>query len=161
MPYKHLLSKWWLRISMSDLQQILIRLGFPGGSVVKNWPTNAGFNSWRCGFNSWVGKNPWRRKWQPAPGFLPGEIPWTEEPSGLPSVGSQSQTWLSDWASTHTPIRVLAELGFHQDGILSQSQGVTLPFVVHTWRRVPASLPPFLPLSTLSLSLSLSVSPQI
>ena len=27
---------------MSDLQQILIRLGFPGGSVVKNLPANAG-----------------------------------------------------------------------------------------------------------------------
>ena len=27
----------------------------------------------RCGFNSWVGKIPWRRKWQPTPLFLPGE----------------------------------------------------------------------------------------
>ena len=42
MPYKCLLSKWWLCISVSDLQQILIRLGFPGGSVVKNLPANAG-----------------------------------------------------------------------------------------------------------------------
>ena len=42
MPYKCLLSKWWLCISVSDLQQILIRLGFPGGSVVKNLPASAG-----------------------------------------------------------------------------------------------------------------------
>ena len=27
----------------------------------------------RCGFNSWVGKISWRRKWQPTPVFLPGE----------------------------------------------------------------------------------------
>ena len=27
----------------------------------------------RHGFNSWVGKIPWRRKWQPTPVFLPGE----------------------------------------------------------------------------------------
>ena len=27
----------------------------------------------RPGFNSWVGKIPWRRKWQPTPVFLPGE----------------------------------------------------------------------------------------
>ena len=27
----------------------------------------------RLGFNPWVGKIPWRRKWQPTPGFLPGE----------------------------------------------------------------------------------------
>ena len=27
----------------------------------------------RCGFDPWVGKIPWRRKWQPSPVFLPGE----------------------------------------------------------------------------------------
>ena len=27
----------------------------------------------RHGFDSWVGKIPWRRKWQPTPVFLPGE----------------------------------------------------------------------------------------
>ena len=27
----------------------------------------------RRGFNPWVGKMPWRRAWQPTPGFLPGE----------------------------------------------------------------------------------------
>ena len=34
----------------------------------------------RYGFDPWVGKIPWRRKW---------EIPWTEEPGGLQSMGSQ------------------------------------------------------------------------
>ena len=38
----------------------------------------------RRGFNSWVRKIPWRRKWQPAPVFLPG-------PShGLRSLGGYS-----------------------------------------------------------------------
>jgi len=27
----------------------------------------------KLGFDPWVGKIPWRRKWQPAPGLLPGE----------------------------------------------------------------------------------------
>ena len=27
----------------------------------------------RCGFSPWVGKVPWRRKWQPIPVFLPGK----------------------------------------------------------------------------------------
>ena len=27
----------------------------------------------RCGFGPWVRKNPWRRKWQPTPVFLPGK----------------------------------------------------------------------------------------
>jgi len=34
-------------------------------------------------FDPWVGKIPWRRKWQHTPLFLPGEIPWTEEPGRL------------------------------------------------------------------------------
>ena len=28
----------------------------------------------RPGFDPWVGKIPWRREWQPIPGFLPGEF---------------------------------------------------------------------------------------
>ena len=28
----------------------------------------------RPGFDPWVGKIPWRRKWQPTPAFLPGEF---------------------------------------------------------------------------------------
>jgi len=27
----------------------------------------------RCGFDPWVGKIPWRRKWQPTPVFMPGK----------------------------------------------------------------------------------------
>ena len=29
-----------------------------------------------CEFNPWVGKIPWRRKWQPTPVFLPAEFHW-------------------------------------------------------------------------------------
>ena len=36
--------------------------------MVKNLTANKG-----CGFRAWVGKILWRRKWQPAPVFLPGE----------------------------------------------------------------------------------------
>ena len=35
-------------------------------------------------------EDPRRRAWQPTPVFLPGESPWTEEPGGLQSMGSQS-----------------------------------------------------------------------
>ena len=31
-------------------------------------------------FNPGVRKSSWDRKWQPTPGFLSGDIPWTEEP---------------------------------------------------------------------------------
>ena len=35
-------------------------------------------------FDSWVGKIPWRRKWQPS--ILIWRIPWTEEPGRLQSM---------------------------------------------------------------------------
>ena len=40
-------------------------MGFPGGPVIKNSPANAGDE--RCGFDTWVKKTPWRRKWQSTP----------------------------------------------------------------------------------------------
>ena len=43
----------------------------------------------RCECDPWVGKIPWRRKWQPTPVFLAWIIPWTEEPGKLQSMGSQ------------------------------------------------------------------------
>ena len=44
-----------------------ISWGFPAGTVVKE------FSCWckRQGFDPWVRKIPWRRKWQPTPAFLP------------------------------------------------------------------------------------------
>ena len=51
---------------------------------VKNPPANAG--DMRLGFDSWVGKIPWRREWQPTPVFSPGE-----------SQGQRSLTGYSPW----------------------------------------------------------------
>ena len=34
-------------------------------------------------------ENPLKEAWQPTPVFLPGKSPWTEEPGGLQSMGSQ------------------------------------------------------------------------
>ena len=40
--------------------------------MVKNLPASAG--RWkRGGFDLWVGKIPWRRRWQPTSVLLPGE----------------------------------------------------------------------------------------
>ena len=49
----------------------LFILGFPGGSMIKNSPANAGDKKHRL--DPWVGNIPWRRKWQPTPVFLPGK----------------------------------------------------------------------------------------
>ena len=58
----------------------------------KNAPANAGdFKRW--GFDPWVGK---KRKWQSTPAFLPGKSHGQKSLTGY-SMGSQSQTQLSDW----------------------------------------------------------------
>ena len=45
---------------------------FPDRAVVKKLPLIARRRK-RFGFNPWVEKIPWSRKWQPTPEFLPGE----------------------------------------------------------------------------------------
>ena len=60
--------------------------GFPAGSDDKESACSAGDMD---GFDSWVGKIPWRRAWQPMPAFLPGEFSWIEEPGGLQSMEPQ------------------------------------------------------------------------
>ena len=62
------------------------------------------------GFDPWVGKIPWRRAWQPTPVFLPGESPWTVEPGGLQSMGSQRVR--HDWMTKHTASCVSQVLWF-------------------------------------------------
>ena len=70
--------------------------GRPGVTVFKNPPAIA--EGLRFGFNPRVGKISRSRKWQPTPVFLPCLVnPWTEEPGGLQSMGSQkNRTQLSD-----------------------------------------------------------------
>ena len=46
--------------------------GFPGGASGKEPACQCRRCKW-CRFDSWVGKLPWRRAWQPTPVFLPGE----------------------------------------------------------------------------------------
>ena len=53
----------------------------------------------RCGFDPWVRKIPWRRKWQPTAVFLPGESPWTEEPCGATTHGVSE--WDMTWWLNH------------------------------------------------------------
>ena len=40
-------------------------------------------------FDPWVGKIPWRREWQPTPGFLPGEFHGERSLAGYSPVGSE------------------------------------------------------------------------
>ena len=58
---------------------------FSGGASGKE-PTCQCRSCKRLGFEPWVRKNPWRRAWQPAPVFLPGE-----------SLGQGSLAGYSPW----------------------------------------------------------------
>ena len=60
-------------------------------------------------FDSWVGKIPWRRKWQPTSVFLPGESHGQRSLAGYRPWGCKSQTRLSDWTTTiHTEVVMMS-----------------------------------------------------
>ena len=61
---------------------------FPSGAVAKNLPANAGDAG---GFDPWLGKMPWKKGMVTHSGILAWEIPWTEEPGGLQSMGLQKR----------------------------------------------------------------------
>ena len=68
-------------------------VGFPGGDGGKELICQCRRRK-RCGFSPWVGKIPWRRAWQPTPGFLPGESHRQRSPVGCSPWGRKSHTWL-------------------------------------------------------------------
>ena len=59
-------------------------MGFPGGSVVKNLPANAGNAGLILGQEDSLEKETATHY-----SILAWEIPWTEEPGGLQSMGFQ------------------------------------------------------------------------
>ena len=68
---------------------LLFDMAFPGSSVVKNQSAMQE-TCRRHGFNRWVGKIPWKRKWQPTAVTLPGK-----------SRGQRSLAGCSTWG--HRP----------------------------------------------------------
>ena len=71
-------------------------MGFPGSSVVKNLPANAGDVGSILGQEDLLGK-----KMATHSSILAWEIPWTKGPGELQSLRSQkTQTWLRDETTT-------------------------------------------------------------
>ena len=68
--------------------------GFPGGSVVKSPCQDK-----RHGFDPWVGKIPWSRKWQPAPVFLPEEFHGQRSLVACNPWGCKDTTEHTQWRS--------------------------------------------------------------
>ena len=65
-------------------------IGFSNGSSCEEFTCHCR-RCKRCRFDPWVGKIPWRRKWQPTPVFLPGE-----------SQGQRSLVGYSPWGRTES-----------------------------------------------------------
>ena len=59
---------YFFGILSREIQVFKLTNYFLDGSDGKKSAHNAG-----AGFDTWVGKIPWRRAWQPTPVFLPGE----------------------------------------------------------------------------------------
>ena len=75
--------------------------------VIKNLPAN--FRDKRREFDSWVGKIPWRRAWQPTSVFLPGESHRQRSLVGYSPWGlreSDMSEQLSVYTHTHTHTHV-------------------------------------------------------
>ena len=62
-------------------------MSFPGGATGKESPCQCGDTG--NGFDSWVGKMPLEEGMAIHSSILAWRIPWTKEPGGLQSIGSQ------------------------------------------------------------------------
>ena len=97
LPKQEYCSEWPYRegqkaevVCQGFAQRASGKKGFPGGLSDKESACDAG-EAGNMGSNSRIGKIPWRRKWQPTPVFLPGKIPWTEEPGRLQVHGVEKR----------------------------------------------------------------------
>ena len=87
------------------MELVIVNKGFSSGTVGKEPACGCK----RCRIDTWVGKIPWSRKWQPIPVFLPGKF------HGQRSLGSYSpwgslrvgHVWTHVSACTHTYTHVL------------------------------------------------------
>ena len=63
----------FIRREDQDIDMTMVQEGgFPGGTVGKESTCQCRRRK-RCKFDPWVGKIPWKRKWQPTPVLLPGK----------------------------------------------------------------------------------------
>ena len=72
--------------------------------MVKNLLANAKGSS-RCGFDPWVRKIPWSRKWKPISEFLPGKFHGQRSLRGAVLGVTKNQIQLS----THTNIMITSD----------------------------------------------------
>ena len=100
-------SVWWInafgspfRFHVSDTIWCLsfpdFTLAFPSGSAIRNPPALQ--ETWRHGFDPWVGKIPWRRKWQSTPIFLPRKS-HGQRSLGAIAHGIAKESVMTEWVN--------------------------------------------------------------
>ena len=85
--------------TMSQDWKSSLSFGFPGGSVIKNLPANAGDTGDMCPIPG-SGRSPGGEKWLPAPVFLPGESHEQRSLVGYKPQGHKE----SDRTESQTPL---------------------------------------------------------
>ena len=107
--------------------------------VIKNPPANGDM---RCGFDNWVRKIPYRRKWQPTPIFLLGESHGQRSPAGYSPQGHWRVRHDQAWCTTEC-----IKAAFEYNTVFVKLQLVTSPLLVNIPFLIQAafqnSLPPF------------------
>ena len=79
----------------------------------------------RCGFDPWVRKIPWRRKWQPTPVFLPGKSHGQWSLAGYSAWGhKESDTTITRRKKISGPTPDLLDQNLHFQEILGLSAGI-------------------------------------
>ena len=112
---------------------LLCSEGFSSGSAGKDSPCQCR-QCKRHGFDTWVGKIPWRRKWQPTPVFLPGKFHGQRSLAVYSPWGRRVE---HNWAhrpaqnQNHRAIKVLGWTGY-TDTVNSQVvEMLTFPWYIH------------------------------
>ena len=93
-----------------DANLSAVTVGFPGGASGKGLASQCRrLNRYRL--DPWVGKMPQRKNWKPNwhSSILASEIPWTEEPGRLQSMGSKRVG--HEWAHVCTHVHIHSDKG--------------------------------------------------
>ena len=100
---------FYMRLKLGFCGWLLWVMGFPGGMAAKNLPAYAGDAGDVSSIPGWAG-SPWGGHGNPLQ-HSSWRSPWTEEPGGLQSLGSQR---VGHWMTEHVcmPCGLCRDLGF-------------------------------------------------
>ena len=110
--------------------RVCTKIGFPGGSVVKNLPSNsgaAGDMGLIAGSDPWIGKILWRREWLPTPGYC------LENSMGRGVHGGAKKLAMTE--CTHTPAKVFCCFLIPSSVMLRISDLMALWTGCHPWNQ--------------------------